>query len=243
MSENLLTFKIIITMTKKELNEIIDFLTEECANKIAYDLDDIAFTPYMAREEDWEGTLNPASVEVYNYYERVRSYFINQLLAKDKKELTEEEYQQILDEYELKFVEAFGRKLEIKFLFEGDNKEENLKTEKELKEQIDILTEECIKKIVDEIGCADFVTIMLSDEDYGYEESLEYDYEKDPLNSPLYKQAKEVYEEYKDKRYPLIEQLVEVRFDNGCDCDEVEVECEYEFDFVYKFGEYINTTK
>ena len=229
-------------MTKNELCEIIDFLTEECINKIAYDLDDIAFTPYMAREEDWEGTLNPASVEVHNYYERVRSYFINQLLAKDKKELTEEEYQRVIDEYELKFVEKFGEALNDKFL-DGDNKEENLKTEKELKEQIDILTEECIKKIVDEIGCADFDDIMLSDEDYGYDESLEYDYEKDPLNSPLYKQAKEVYEEYKDKRYPLIEQLVEVRLDNGCDCDEVEVEWEFESDFIYKFGEYIKSTK
>lgn len=225
-------------MTKKELIEIIDFLTEECVNKIVYDLNDIAFTPYMAKYEDWEGTLNPASVEVYNYYERIRSYFINQLLAKDKKELTEEEYQRVIDEYELKFVDKFGEALTDKFL-DGDSEY----SEEEIKEQIDILTEECIKKIVDEIGCADFVTIMLSDEDYGYEESLEYDYEKDPLNSPLYKQAKEVYEEYKDKRYPLIEQLVEVRFDNGCDCDEVEVECEYEFDFIYKFGEYINTTK
>ena len=103
-------------MTKKELNEIIEFLTEQCVNKIVYDLDDIAFTPYMAREEDWEGTLNPASVEVYNYYERVRSYFINQLLAKDNKELTEEEYQRVIDEYELKFVEKFGEALNDKFL-------------------------------------------------------------------------------------------------------------------------------
>lgn len=223
--------------TKKELIEIIDFLTEQCVNKIVYDLNDIAFTPYMAKYEDWEGTLNPASVEVYNYYERVISYFINQLLAKDKKELTEEEYQQLLLEYELKFVDKFGEALTDKFL-DGDSEY----GEEEIKEQIDILTEECIKKIVDEIGCTNFVSIMTTDEDYGYDVVVD-DFEIEALNSPLYKQAKEVYEEYIDIRCSLIAQLVEVRIDNGYDCDEVEVECEYEGDFVCKFEEYINTTK
>ena len=63
-------------------------------------------------------------------------------------------------------------------------------------EEIDILTEECIKKIVDEIGCTDFVSIMTTDEDYGYDVVVD-DFEIEALNSPLYKQAKEVYEEYK----------------------------------------------
>lgn len=223
--------------TKKELIEIIEFLTEQCVNKIVYDLNDIAFTPYMAKYEDWEGTLNPASVEVYNYYERVRSYFINQLLAKDKKELTEEEYQQLLDEYELKFVDKFGDALTDKFL-DGDSEEE-------IKEQIDILTEECIKKIADEIGCKEFITIMLTDEDYGYNDyGLEEFDEVEALNSTQYKQAKEVYEEYKNKRHPLILQLVEVRIDKGYDFDEEaleeEVGYEYETDFIWKFEEYID---
>ena len=109
--------------TKKELNEIIDFLTQVCADKIAYDLNDIAFTPYMAKYEDWEGTLNPSSVEVYNYFDRVRSYFINQLLAKDKKELTEEEYLALMDDYDLMFVEKFSDNLTNKFLFDDDNEE------------------------------------------------------------------------------------------------------------------------
>ena len=157
--------------TKKELIEIIDFLTEQCVNKIVYDLNDIAFTPYMAKYEDWEGTLNPASVEVYNYYERVRSYFINQLLAKDKKELTEEEYQQLLDEYELKFVDKFGDALTDKFLdddSEEDYYEEDTEVQDErvieLDKQIDILTEEYIKKIVDETGCKDFVMVMSTED-------------------------------------------------------------------------------
>lgn len=114
-------------------------------------------------------------------------------------------------------------------------------TEKELNEQIDILTEEYIKKIVDEIGCTDFVSIMTTDEDYGYD--VVDDFEIEALNSPLYKQAKEIYEEYLDIRCSLIVQLVDIRNDNGLDCDEVEVECEYEGDFVCKFEEYINTTK
>ena len=231
-------------MTKKELIEINDFLTEQCVNKIVYDLNDIAFTPYMAKYEDWEGTLNPASVEVYNYYERVRSYFINQLLAKDKKELTEEEYQRVILEYELKFVEKFGEALTDKFL-DDDSEEENIEV-KELNEQIDILTEEYIKKIVDEIGCEDFVMLITTEdlddlEDYEEEQQILI---KESYNSPQFKQAKQAFEEYVEKRKPLLLQLNEIFYE---DWEDYNVEekyqlCmgEYDNDFYSKFWDYVD---
>lgn len=232
-------------MTKKELNEIIEFLTEQCVNKIVYDLNDIAFTPYMAKYEDWEGTLNPASVEVYNYYERVRSYFINQLLAKDKKELTEEEYQQLLDEYELKFVDKFGEALTDKFL-DDDSEEENIEA-KELDKQIDILTEEYIKKIVDETGCKDFVMVMSTED---LEDLEDYDEEwqiiiKETYNSPQYKQAKQIFEEYVEKRKPLLLQLIEIHNEDSWEDYNVEEKYqmyidEYNFDFSSKFEDYVD---
>lgn len=231
-------------MTKKELIEINDFLTEQCVNKIVYDLNDIAFTPYMAKYEDWEGTLNPSSVEVYNYYERVRSYFINQLLAKDKKELTEEEYQRVILEYELKFVEKFGEALTDKFL-DDDSEEENIEV-KELNEQIDILTEEYIKKIVDEIGCEDFVMLITTEdlddlEDYEEEQQILI---KESYNSPQFKQAKQAFEEYVEKRKPLLLQLNEIFYE---DWEDYNVEekyqlCmgEYDNDFYSKFWDYVD---
>lgn len=233
--------------TKKELIEIIDFLTEQCVNKIVYDLNDIAFTPYMAKYEDWEGTLNPSSVEVYNYYERVRSYFINQLLAKDKKELTEEEYQQLLLEYELKFVEKFGDALTDKFL-DGDSEyseEENIEA-KELNEQIDILTEEYIKKIVDEIGCEDFVMLITTEdlddlEDYDEEQQILI---KEAYNSPQFKQAKQAFEEYVEKRKPLLLQLNEIFYEDwNYNVEEKYQLCmdEYDNDFCSKFWDYVDT--
>ena len=83
-------------MTKEKLNEIIKFLTEECARKIL-DLDDV-FIPYNIypqdiTEEEYMEEVNPTSLEVYNYYSTIRGYFINQLLALENKELTEEEYE------------------------------------------------------------------------------------------------------------------------------------------------------
>lgn len=84
-------------MTTDELNEIIKFLTEECARKIL-DLDDV-FIPYDIypqdiTEEEYMEEVNPTSLEIYNYYSTIRGYFINQLLALENKELTEEEYEE-----------------------------------------------------------------------------------------------------------------------------------------------------
>jgi hypothetical protein len=197
----ILTIKIITTMTKKELIEIIDFLTEECVNKIVYDLNDIAFTPYMAKYEDWEGTLNPASVEVYNYYERIRSYFINQLLAKDKKELTEEEYQRVIDEYELKFVDKFGEALTDKFL-DGDSED----SEEELNEQIDNTTEKSYEEMTDE----DFA---LSNKDTFEELVIEYEDIIDELeglsNSLGYEIDCELEVPYEEEQMDRLEKMYE----------------------------------
>ena len=84
-------------MTKDELNEIIKFLTEECARKIL-DLGDV-FIPYNIypqdiTEEEYMEEVNPTSLEIFNYYSTIRDYFINQLLALENKELTEEEYEE-----------------------------------------------------------------------------------------------------------------------------------------------------
>ena len=85
-------------MTKDELNEIIKFLTEECARKIL-DLGDV-FIPYNIypqdiTEEEYMEEVNPTSLEIFNYYSTIRGYFINQLLELENKELTEEYEKQI----------------------------------------------------------------------------------------------------------------------------------------------------
>ena len=85
-----------------------------------------------------------------------------------------------------------------------------MKTEKELNEQIDILTEEYIKKII-EIGCTDFLMLMETEdlddlEDYDEEQQILI---KESYNTPQYKQAKKIFEEYVEKRKPLLLQLVD----------------------------------
>ena len=85
-----------------------------------------------------------------------------------------------------------------------------MKTEEELKKQIDILTDEYIKKII-EIGCEDFTMLMVTEdlddlEDYDEEQQILI---KESYNTPQYKQAKEIFEEYVEKRKPLLLQIVD----------------------------------
>lgn len=85
-----------------------------------------------------------------------------------------------------------------------------MKTEKELNEQIDNLTEEYIKKII-EIGCEDF-SMLMATEDLDDLEDYEEEWQiiiKQSYNSPQYKQAKEIFEEYVEKRKPLLLQIVD----------------------------------
>lgn len=117
-------------------------------------------------------------------------------------------------------------------------------TKKELNEIIDFLTEEYIKKIVDEIGCKDFLMLMtvedLNDlEDYEEEEQILI---KELYNSPQYKQAKQTFDEFVEKRKPLLLQLIEILNEE----EEYNVEEEYQqiideynSDFDFKFNDYI----
>lgn len=110
-----------------------------------------------------------------------------------------------------------------------------MKTEKELNEQIDILTEEYIKKII-EIGCEDFSMLMATEdlddlEDYDEEQQIII---KQSYNSPQYKQAKEVFEEYVEKRKPLLLQLVD-----NVEEEYNEIIYYYNEKFFNKFNEYV----
>ena len=106
-----------------------------------------------------------------------------------------------------------------------------MKTEKELDKQIDILTEEYIKKIK-EVGCEDFAMLMATQD---LDDLEEYDEEqqiliKESYNSPQFKQAKQIFEEYVEKRKPLLLQIV----------DNIEEEYEivmdnYNNDFFWKY--------
>lgn len=120
-------------------------------------------------------------------------------------------------------------------------------TEKELNEQIDILTEEYIKKIVDEIGCEDFVMLITTEdlddlEDYDEEQQILI---KEAYNSTQFKQAKQVFEEYVEKRKPLLLQLIEVlNEDEEYNVEEEEYKLymdEYNNDFYSKFWDYVDT--
>lgn len=106
-----------------------------------------------------------------------------------------------------------------------------MKTEKELDKQIDILTEEYIKKIK-EVGCEDFAMLMATEDlddldDYEEEQQILI---KESYNSPQFKQAKQIFEEYVEKRKPLLLQIV----------DNIEEEYEivmdnYNNDFFWKY--------
>lgn len=106
-----------------------------------------------------------------------------------------------------------------------------MKTEEELKKQIDILTDEYIMKII-EIGCKDFAMLRAT-EDLDDLEDYEEEWQiiiKESYNTPQYKQAKEIFEEYVEKRKPLLLQIV----------DNVEEECEivmgdYDNEFFWKY--------
>lgn len=85
-----------------------------------------------------------------------------------------------------------------------------MKTEKELNEQIDILTDEYIKRII-EIGCEDFVMLIATEdlddlEDYDEEQQILI---KELYDSPQFKQAKQIFNEYVEKRKPLLLQIVD----------------------------------
>ena len=122
-------------------------------------------------------------------------------------------------------------------------------TEKELDKQIDILTEEYIKKIVDEIGCEDFVMLITTEdlddlEDYDEEQQILI---KESYNSPQFKQAKQAFEEYVEKRKPLLLQLIEVlNEDEEYNVEEEEYKLymdEYDNDFYSKFWDYVDGVK
>lgn len=119
-------------------------------------------------------------------------------------------------------------------------------TEKELDQQIDILTEEYIKKIVDEIGCEDFVMLITTEdlddlEDYDEEQQILI---KEAYNSNQFKQAKQAFEEYVEKRKPLLLQLIEVlNEDEEYNVEEEEYKLymdEYNNDFYSKFWDYVD---
>ena len=112
-------------MTKDELREIIKFLTEECARKIL-DLGDV-FIPYNIypddiTEEEYMEEVNPTSLEIFNYYSTIRGYFINQLLALENKELTEEEYD---EEYENQIWHWDGYLKDMQQVFQEEFYEED----------------------------------------------------------------------------------------------------------------------
>lgn len=120
-------------------------------------------------------------------------------------------------------------------------------TKDELEKQIDILTEEYIKKIVDEIGCEDFVMLITAEElddleDYDEEQQILI---KQSYNTHQYKQAKQIFEEYVEKRKPLLLQLIEV-LNEDYNVEEEEYELymhEYNNDFYSKFWDYVDGIK
>jgi hypothetical protein len=210
-------------MTTDELNEIIKFLTEECARKIL-DLGDV-FIPYNIypddiTEEEYMEEVNPTSLEIFNYYSTIRGYFINQLLALENKELTEEEYD---EEYEKQiwhwdgYLKDMQQVFQEEEFYEDDDSEDSEEEffdddfeeldydEKiaELYKRIDLLDKEYIKKIVDEIGCCSY---NIMEPDRWLEE---YDEEGERF-TPQFKQARELLVEYFDRRWILIDKLEEV---------------------------------
>ena len=202
-------------MTKNELYEIIDFLTEECINKIAFELYDVEFKPYAcSKEESWDTycqKTDETSIKVYDYYRMIRCYFINQLLEKDNKKLTSEEYQQLLEEYDYWFMKDFKYSIDnVKdewsvSVIDMDIDEELDYDEQiaEIYKRIDLLDEEYIKKIVDEIGCCSY-NIMEPDR------WLEEFDEEEERFTPQFRKARKLLKEYYNRRDKFIDKLEEV---------------------------------
>lgn len=118
-------------------------------------------------------------------------------------------------------------------------------TKKELDKQIDILTKEYIKKIGDEIGCEDFV-MLITTEDFNDLEDYDVNQQiliQEVYNSNQYKQAKQAFEEFVEKRKPLLLQLLEVlNEDEEYNVEEEYKLCmeEYNTNFYVKFNQYLD---
>lgn len=118
-------------------------------------------------------------------------------------------------------------------------------TKKELIEIIDLLTKEYIKKIGDEIGCEDFV-MLITTEDFNDLEDYDVNQEillEEVYNSTQYKQAKQAFEEFVEKRKPLLLQLIEIlNEDEDYNVEEEyqQIIEEYNTDFYVKFNQYLD---
>ena len=133
-------------MRKKELDEIFDYLTEQCVTNIQK-TGDTTFKPYQLVElvnkksfEVYKEEVNPISYEIYSYYYDVREYFIvTFLLSKDCYgfEASEEIYNFNL-KYDIEFIETFYEKLNLENSEDADMYNEFI---------IDVY----VKKIKDEI--------------------------------------------------------------------------------------------
>jgi hypothetical protein len=229
----ILTIKIITIMRKKELDEIFDYLTEQCVNNIQK-TGDTTFKPYQLVElvnkksfEVYKEEVNPISYEIYSYYYDVREYFIvTFLLSKDCYgfEASEEIYNFNL-KYDIEFIETFYEKLNLENSEDADMYNEFIIDVyvKKIKDEIYTIEsnadseEEVIEEIYKRIDLLDKEYIKKIVDDIGCDsyhilddEWIIEEYEIEEKNTPEFKEARKAIKEYYKKLSPLIDLLAEV---------------------------------
>lgn len=93
----------------KKLQKITSDLDNICINTIVLDLGVTNFDAYQPYGDVEESSVEYKQAEaVFLYYERIRTLFIDEILKLKNKELTQEEYDNLIDEYNEEFMEEYG---------------------------------------------------------------------------------------------------------------------------------------
>ena len=93
----------------KKLQKITSDLDDICINTIVFDLGVTNFDAYQPYGDVEESSVEYKQAEaVFLYYKRIRTLFIDEILKLKNKELTQEEYDNLIDEYNEEFMEEYG---------------------------------------------------------------------------------------------------------------------------------------
>lgn len=93
----------------KKLQKMSADLENICINTIVFDLGVTNFDAFQPYGDAEESSVEYKQAEaVFLYYERARVILIDEILKLKNKELTQEEYDNLIDEYNEEFMEEYG---------------------------------------------------------------------------------------------------------------------------------------
>ena len=93
----------------KKLQKMSADLENICINTIVFDLGVTNFDAFQPYGDAEESSVEYKQADaVFLYYERARVILIDEILKLKNKELTQEEYDNLIDEYNEEFMEEYG---------------------------------------------------------------------------------------------------------------------------------------